>query len=547
MCGIAGIFGAYDENELKSMMKKSLLRIFHRGYKHYEYKVFKHASIGANRLEIVDRPNAVMPLSDENDSIYATQNGEIFNYKELKRMLENKGHVFKTNSDTEVLAHLYEEYKEKMVDYLDSEMYAFTIYDDNSKRFLVVRDEWGVKPLYYSIDNNGALHVASEIKQLSHFNEIKEIHELLPGHYIRGEIKPDGTIDFSIEKYKKDITIQEYLRDNVEENINNLASKLRILLEEAVKKRVDTDLPIGVYCSGGVDSTGILALARKYHDDVIAIIAGDEKTSSDAKTALRYCKENNIEYVQIIPPTEEEMFELVDKIVKVVEGYEPNLIRQSSVSYWIAKAGRDAGLRVILCGEGPDEIFAGYPEFEYYYHNGGYPVIEQKIVEFTSWLRRTQFQRVDRTSMWFTTEVRVPYFDKKVVEFALSLPAEYKVREVDRKVVTKYILREAYKGILPDYVRLRQKVVLSEGAGYKGNQYKGGLFYDYAERRVNEDEYEKILELAKNLGYEVDTKEVALYFRYFYENGYHKAIFHRQRPVVNRVHSEKERDYSDIK
>ena len=516
MCGIAGVFGIYNKDEIKHYLKESLLRIFHRGYKHYEYKVFNNVGIGANRLEIVDRPNAIQPLPNEDNTVFAVQNGEIFNYKTLKSDLFRKGHYLKTDSDTEVLTHLWEEYHKDMVYKIDSEMYAFVIYDKNTKEFFIVRDEWGVKPLFYAVDSSGALHIASEIKQLVHFSTIQEVKELIPGHYIIGRVLENGSIEFKVVKYKTNISVKKNLRKNIDKNLPFLISELRTLLEDAVRKRVDTDLPVGVYLSGGLDSTGILALARKYHDDVVAIIAGDEK-SSDVKMALKYVKKNKVDYVRILPPTEEELFEMVDKIVKVVEGYEPNLIRQSSISYWIAKAGRDTDLKIILCGEGPDEIFAGYPEFEYYYSHGGYKAIEKKIFDFTYWLRRTQFQRVDRTSMWFTTEVRVPYFDKKIVDFALSLPAEYKVRLVNNEVITKYILREAYKGILPDYIRLRKKVVLSEGAGYKGNQYKGGLFYNIAEKRINNDEYEKIVNLAKSLGfYGLDTKEIALYFRYFY-------------------------------
>lgn len=174
MCGIGAIYGK-NIKEKEFSIKRSLQLIEHRGYSLYETKILDNCVLGCNRLEIVDRPKAIQPQTNEDESVFVVFNGEIFNYKELMKELSDKGHKFKTNSDTEVLVHLWEEYGEEMVKKLDSEMFAFFIYDKNKNSFFVARDPYGIKPLYYALDNLGNYHFASEIKQLSQFKEIDEI------------------------------------------------------------------------------------------------------------------------------------------------------------------------------------------------------------------------------------------------------------------------------------------------------------------------------------------------------------------------------------
>ncbi len=520
MCGIGAIYGKKIK-EKEFSIKRSLQLIEHRGYSLYETKVLDNCVLGCNRLEIVDRPKAIQPQTNEDESVFVVLNGEIFNYKELRAKLSEKGHKFKTNSDTEVLVHLWEEYGENMLKELDSEMFTFFIYDKNKDTFFVARDPYGIKPLYYAIDKFENYHFASEIKQLSQFKEIDEVFFFPQGHYM---------INRKLKKYHNLPKPSEKLKKPLQEIITNL----RNLFDEAVKKRVDTDLPIGVFFSGGIDSTAILKTAIKYHNDVTAIVVGHHH-APDVLIAKKYCEENKIKLIHFNPPTEKELFKLIPEIVNITESFEPNMIRQSAVSYYISKIARDKGFKIILCGEGPDEVFAGYPEFK---NCKSELEISKKINDFISNLPRTQFQRVDRTSMHFTLEVRVPFFDTKLVDYSIKIPSKYKIKTIEKEKVTKWILREAMKDRLPDYIVNRQKVVLSEGAGFKGNQLIGGLFFDLVKGNISNEEFRKIKKDYPD--WNINNKEVAYYFKIYAKNLFVKAKFNKDRPLVNAIDSIKD-------
>ena len=517
MCGISAIYGKKIKDK-ELAIKRSLQLVEHRGYSLYEIKILDNCVLGCNRLEIVDRPKAIQPQTNEDETVFVVFNGEIFNYKELREQLLRQGHKLKTNSDTEVLAHLWEQYGEDMITKLDSEMFAFFIYDKNKDIFFVARDPYGVKPLYYAIDNFGNYHFASEIKQLSQFKEIDDILYFPQGNYM---------INGRLIQYHKLPKQSNKLKEQSYEIIQNI----RKLFDEAVKKRVDTDLPIAVFFSGGIDSTSILETARKFRKDVTAVIVGHPH-APDVLIAKKYCGEKNIKYIHFNPPTEEELAQLIPKLVYITESFEPNTIRQSAISYYISKVAREHGFRVILCGEGPDEIFAGYPEFKNYKSESE---ISKKINDFIENLPRTQFQRVDRTSMHFTLEVRVPFFDTKLADYSVRIPSKYKIKEVGGEKITKWILREAMKDRLPDYIVNRPKVVLSEGAGFRGNQLIGGLFFDIVKNKISDEELKDLQK--KYPEWSINNKEVAYYFKIYANHLFTKAKFNQNRPLVNEIDS----------
>lgn len=509
MCGIGAMWGAAPDKE--KTLHEMLSKIEHRGNSLYETLVIGNCALGANRLEITDRSNGRQPKPNEDGSVFAVFNGEIFNHKALKAELESAGHVFQSDCDTETLVHLYEQFGEKMVEKIDSEMFAFAIYDSKTNTLFAARDRWGVKPLYWAKDGAGNHYFASEIKELSCLQQISAIKLFAPGHYFK-----NGQFFRYCDRLPQ-------AKMHLDEN--TAAKILAELVDEAVKKRVDTDLPIGVFLSGGLDSTAILATARKSHNDITAIIVGS-KNSEDVKFAKRYCEENGVKHIIRSPPTEKEMFESIGQIVEMAESFEPNVVRQSAISYSIAKAAKELNLQIVLCGEGADELFLGYPEFK--------SLSRRQVREmqngFLKFLNRTQFQRVDRTSMHFTIEVRVPFFDQKIVEFANSLPVKMKIKEHGGKKIEKYILRKAMSGRLPDYICNRLKVVLSEGAGYKGNQ-PGGLFDELASMQVSDEEFAATQKEFQE--WNLRTKEEAFYFKFFSKLGYHKAKFNMQRVTAN--------------
>jgi asparagine synthase (glutamine-hydrolysing) len=413
----------------------------------------------------------------------------------------------------------YAEWGEKLLDKV-SGMFAFFIFDSKENSFFAARDPIGVKPLYWAQDENKNYYFASEIKSLAFLRQIETINLFPPAHFMIGE------------KLKKYFSLPSKINHNITEE--EATEKIGELFDHSIKIRVQTDLPVAVYLSGGIDSTAVLATAIKYHNNVTAIIVGSEK-STDRITAVKYCEENNIKYVVKTPPNEEELAENIKDVVKATESFEPNMIRQSAVSYHIAKTAAENNFKVILCGEGADEIFAGYPEFTTL---NTPEEIEKKIIDFLSDLHRTQLQRVDRTSMAFTTEVREPFLDKELLKFVLQLPAELKIKRNGEKVITKYILRKAMSDRLPEYIFNRDKVVLSEGAGYKGNQKIGGLFYDIVSKRISDEELNKFKQNYSD--WNLETKEDVYYFKFYLEFGYQKAIFNKQRTIVNKTDTQQE-------
>lgn len=507
MCGIGAIF---NNQKARELLEKSLQKVRHRGNRRLETENGKHFALGANRLPIVDRVGAVQPARNESSNLLCVFNGEIFNYRELRKTLEEKGHRFETSSDTEVLVHLYEEHGEEMLELIDSEMYAFVIYDKNKKEYFAARDRIGVKPLYWA-KTNETEYFASEMKQLVQFPDIGEIRVVYPGHYV----KNGRASRYSDLMDKKETST---------ENPGQMSEKVRRLLHEAVRKRVQTDLPIGVFLSGGIDSTSVLALARKYHNNITALIAG-KGDSADVYHAKKYCEEFDVPYMIVEPSTEEELADMIERIVYITETFEPNVVRQSVISFYVSKLGRD--FRVILCGEGADEIFAGYPEFE----QVGKKEITNLEIEFLRDLHRTQLQRVDRTSMRFTEEVRAPFLDTALVDYALSIPAKFKVRDK----ITKWILRKAMESELPDYICWRKKVVMSEGAGYKGNGPNSGMFDEFIDHRMDDNEFQQIKNRFRE--WDIRSKEEAYYFRIFKEFGFDKGRFAKKRVRVNLTNS----------
>jgi len=180
MCGIVGIFGECVE---RSFAVRSLEKVNYRGSSVLELKKFPHGVLGANRLPIQGRETGIQPLCNEDETIWACQNGEIFNYLALRGELEAVGHVFKTDCDTELWVHLYEEYGVNAIAKVDSEMFAFVVYDAKKRAVFVGRDRLGVKPLYYGFHSNGNIHFASELKQLTQFEDIQKVFTFPKGSY----------------------------------------------------------------------------------------------------------------------------------------------------------------------------------------------------------------------------------------------------------------------------------------------------------------------------------------------------------------------------
>lgn len=443
MCGIAAVFGQRI-GDGEAILLDSLSRIAHRGTDLYEIRSFPRAAIGANRLPITGREEGQQPLANEDDTVFAVQNGEIFNHKELRKTLEAKGHSFKTGCDTEVLVHLYEEYGEDMTAHLDSEMFAFVVYDAGRGRMFAARDRFGLKPLYYATDAAGNLHLASELKQLTAREDIASVRAFPPGHVM--------TADGTLKRYYAPRAGNKVRDPDI------ARCTLTRLIVEAVRKRVDTDLPVAVLLSGGVDSSLIMEIANRLHPDVTAFILG-VPGSPDHEAALRLCHEYGYAY-RVVTPDVDYGAEM-DDVIRHLETFEAQIIRQSFALDVLSKAVVREGFRIALVGDASDELFAGYNEFVSLPPDA----VNDACLRLTTDLARGHNLRLDRMSMRHTLELRAPLFDTAVADYALQIHGKLKIRREGHRVTTKHILRRVAADFLPDHIAWRYKVPFSNGAG----------------------------------------------------------------------------------
>ncbi len=491
MCGIVGAFSKntkVNEQWLSETAQKMLTRISHRGFSPLKkINTFKDFSLGCIRLPIVDEINGNQPIFSENKKILLVLNGEIYNHETLrsKYLSETK---FKTNSDAEALANLLEIYDIETALSLLEGMFAFIAYDFIDKKYFIARDSVGIKPIYIS-DNQSNLLTASEIKAFD--KDLDVICEILPQHYYNSQ---SGTI----KKWKL---------ANIEKNNN-----LRELISNSVKEQVNTYLPIAVFLSGGIDSSAICYEANQYHRDVTAFAIGKED-SNDMINADKLCKDFGFKF-QPVFVTEKEILDSIEDTIFSIESFEPNHIRAGTLSFLLSKNVSYKGFRIALCGEGADELFAGYPEFVELLKktNNDYTKLELLISTFIEELYLTQLRRVDRTGMRFSLEVRPPYLSSQIVSYAKSLLSQDMVVFRNGHYITKNPLREAYEDTLPSYIVNREKSVFSEGAGFDTNG-PHGPFWEFTRDKVTESEIKEIQ--SKYPEYSLKTHEEVYYFKIY--------------------------------
>lgn len=461
MCGISAIIVPQQQSSIgKEMLEKKingmLKKIHYRGdsENYGEIKIFNNSVLGANRLAIVDRENGVQPKCDKSKTLWVLLNGEIYNHKKLRKRLEKMGHRFQTDSDTEVLVFGFQEWGRRIVNLLDGE-YAFVIYNRENNTYFAARDPIGIKPLYYARDSDEAIYFASEQKCILSY--CKVIETLPPGHYI------DNTGCF---KY---FDLNDNELDLPEEEI---ISQFKTLFVRAVKKRLDTDLPVAIMFSGGIDSTAVLHVARKFHNNLTAITIGFPG-AEDLQVAKKYCREFNIRH-EIYELKKEEVIQIIPDIIYGAEFFESIDVMDTCIGYFGYKLANKLGLKVALCGEGSDELLAGYDLFMR--HENPTELMKYRVNN----LHRTDVQRVDRSSMLNRVEARVPFLDKDFLKFAYRIPMSMKLRNG----TSKWILREAFKNDIPGFYVNRRKARMPDGTGLHH------LLYDYAgkqEARISDE------------------------------------------------------------
>ena len=455
MCGIALILGpaAADAEDrfagmLTTLAPRGERRETHRG---------PGLLAGTQRLRIVDRDAAVQPWTWADGRWVLCYNGELFNYRELGAQLAALGAPPGGDGDTAVLAAAFAQWGEQAVGRFRGE-FAFAIADTAGQRVYLARDPLGVKPLYWA-RSGGALHVASEIKALVPLGQ--PVHEVPPGHHgwAGAAAGPDLAAYTSLAGGSggtgwggRGAEIGAALVTDPAE----AAKLVRAAFEDSVRVRVDTDLTVGVILSGGLDSSLTLLHVAQMHPDCVAFTIG-APGSDDLRYARRLCAELGVRHEVVeLAPRQIGRAE-IRAAIEMSELTEYGDIINAVVSVPLFRRVSDAGVKVVLTGDGSDELFGGYAM----YHRASPDQARRLFLHKIRNLARTELQRVDRTSMGHGVEARVPFLDPALVELALALPMDLKVRDGQEK----WILREAFADLLPGYVRDRPKNPMSHSSG----------------------------------------------------------------------------------
>jgi asparagine synthase (glutamine-hydrolysing) len=537
MCGICGMVN-FSSGINKSLIKKMNKILKHRGPDDEGYFFDKNIGMGNRRLSIIDIKSGHQPIHNEDKTMWVIHNGEIYNFQELRKILEKK-HRFYTNSDTEVIVHAYEEWREKCVNKFNG-MWAFVVWDSRRKRLFLSRDRFGEKPLYYYFDGKKFVF-ASEIKAILQDKTIEKtpndkiiyeylvhglhdhtedtffdgIKKLLPAHYM--------ILD------KNDMKIKRYWNFKVNKNFDfssdkdkEYAKKFYQLLEDSIRLRLISEVPIGTCLSGGLDSTSVALIINKLliSEGVARDLIGEkqktfsavynDKKIDERKYIEEVAKATGIEKNYVFPKSKK----LWKEIKKLVYHQDEPFGGTSIYAQWNVMRLSRKKVKVVLDGQGGDELLAGYiPYYGIYFFNLWkkrklfhllkefvlslnltLPFIKKFILESkkeldikkmldaafvskfdqkvrTKWkgndladflyLEMTQnsiprlLRYEDKNAMAFSIESRVPFLDHRIAEFIFSLPINQRIKNG----WTKYVLRNAMKGIIPEKIRKRRSKI----------------------------------------------------------------------------------------
>lgn len=474
MCGICGYFG---DNVADLPLPINELR--HRGPDGAGTAHGPNFKFGHTRLAIIDIAGGGQPMFNNDGTVCIVYNGEVYNYKYLRAELE-RDYCFKSNSDTEVILHLYEKEGPAGLAKLDG-MFALAIADHD--QLTLARDPIGIKPLYIQ-KNDQFLYFASELKAFNYFD--KDVIEFPPGNIFN--------IYGGYCTYYK---IPQVYQCNL--NWENTLAELRLRLKKAVMKRLMSDVPLGSFLSGGLDSSLITALMKQYREKLHTFSVAMKKSNDRYYARLVAKSLGTIHHEYIV--TSRELWEALPEVIFRLESFDQSLVRSAVANYFLAKsAARE--VKVVLTGEGADELFAGYTYLERFKDSND---LHRELWDITNALHNTNLQRVDRITMAHGLEARVPFLDKEVIALAMEIPPAFKRN--DRDGTGKWCLREAFRheGLLPDEILDRDKEKFAEGSGIVG------VLEQMAMEKINDTGYIKELEQRTPLR----SKEEYYYFDIF--------------------------------
>jgi asparagine synthase (glutamine-hydrolysing) len=417
------------------------------------------AILAHERLAIVDPTSGKQPLFSEDGNLVLAANGEIYNHKELRKQFDGN-YNFQTKSDCEVILALYKEKGTQFLDELNG-IFGFAVYDVEKDEYLIARDHMGIIPLYIGWDKNGTFYVASELKALE--GHCTKIELFPPGHYLSS--KEDGYQRW----YQRDW--MEY--DNVKDKETSIED-LRTALEAAVHRQLMSDVPYGVLLSGGLDSSITSALAKKYSDKRIESDDTDAawwprlhsfaiglEGSPDLAAAQKVAEHLDTVHHEI-KFTIQEGIDAIKDVIYQLETYDVTTIRASTPMYLMARAIKAMGIKMVLSGEGADEIFGGY----LYFHKApNAKEFHEETVRKLDKLHQYDCLRANKSLCAWGIEGRVPFLDKEFMDVAMRLnPKDKMIVQGER--IEKWVLRKAFEDYLPQSVAWRQKEQFSDGVGY---------------------------------------------------------------------------------
>ena len=459
MCGIVGIFQIKQQTEeLRAKALKMSQKLRHRGPDWSGSYVGGSTILTHERLSIVDPQSGGQPLYSPNRKQVLAVNGEIYNHQNIRsRYVGN--YEFRTGSDCEVILALY---RDKGIHFLEelNGIFAFALYDEERDEFLIARDAIGVIPLYIGKDYNGLLYVASELKALEGFCD--EYEPFLPGHYYwsrEGEMR---------RWYNRDWMKYEAVKNN-----ESSMSRLHDALEAAVRRQLMSDVPYGVLLSGGLDSSVISAIAKKHAELRVETDNQSEawwpqlhsfavglKGSPDLVKAREVAEHIGTVHHEI-HYTIQEGLDAIRDVIYYVETYDVTTVRASTPMYLLARVIKSMGIKMVLSGEGADEVFGGY----LYFHKApNAEAFHEETVRKLNKLYLYDCLRANKSLSAWGVEGRVPFLDTEFLDVAMRLNPIDKM--CPGTTIEKRIVREAFGELLPESVAWRQKEQFSDGVGY---------------------------------------------------------------------------------
>ena len=459
MCGIVCALDIKQESELlRPKVLEMSKKVRHRGPDWSGIHCGKNVLLAHERLAIVDPQSGNQPIFSSDRKLILAANGEIYNHRDLKHNLESK-YDFQTNSDCEIILALY---KEKGVDFLDdlNGIFGFVLYDENKESYLIARDHMGIIPLYMGWDKFGTFYVASELKALEGICNKIEIFP--PGHYL------SSTDSKPVKWYNRDWMEYDAVSDN-ETDFDTLQDAL----EQAVHRQLMSDVPYGVLLSGGLDSSITSALAKKYSKNRIE--SDDQKaawypqlhsfavglTGSPDLKAAKLVADHIGSIHHEVTFTIQEGLDAIKDVIFHLETYDVTTVRASTPMYLMARVIKSMGIKMVLSGEGADEIFGGY----LYFHKAPNPKeFHKETVRKLEKLYQYDCLRANKSLAAWGIEGRVPFLDKEFIDVAMRINPKDKMINKDR--MEKWVLRKSFENYLPDSVAWRQKEQFSDGVGY---------------------------------------------------------------------------------